>query len=239
MCAMRLLIIEDSKKLASFLKRALEEEGHIADLVFDGTQGLEQARALRYDAIIVDWMLPGTDGLSLVRELRGRGQGVRVLMLTARGEVLERIAGLDAGADDYLTKPFDLGELLARVRALTRRSSDSAPVLQVGPLLLDKAERMVSVDGMPLVLTPREFTLLKFLMAEAGRVVSRTELLTNVWKVAFDPGSNVIEAQIKNLRDKLGVRASLIETVRGVGYRLSTAPHDARDAHDAHDAHDT
>jgi DNA-binding response OmpR family regulator len=227
---MRLLIIEDSKKLASFLKRALEEEGHVADLAFDGTQGLEQARALRYDAIIVDWMLPGTDGLSLVRELRARGQGVRVLMLTARGEVLERIAGLDAGADDYLTKPFDLGELLARVRALTRRSMDSSPVLQVGPLLLDKTERTVSVDGTPLDLTPREFTLLKFLMSEAGRVVSRTELLTNVWKVAFDPGSNVIEAQIKNLREKLGGRAALIETVRGVGYRLSAGSpveHDA------------
>jgi two-component system, OmpR family, response regulator len=219
---MRLLIIEDSKKLASFLKRALEEEGHVADLAFDGTQGLEQARALRYDAIIVDWMLPGTDGLSLVRELRARGQSVRVLMLTARGEVFERIAGLDAGADDYLTKPFDLGELLARVRALTRRSVGSAPTLHVGPLMLDKAERTVCVDGVALDLTPREFTLLSFLMGEAGRVVSRTELLTNVWKVAFDPGSNVIEAQIKNLRDKLGVRADLIETVRGVGYRLST-----------------
>lgn len=218
---MRLLIIEDSRKLASFLKRALEEEGHVADLAFDGTQGLEQARALRYDAIIVDWMLPGTDGLSLVRELRARGQSVRVLMLTARGEVFERIAGLDAGADDYLTKPFDLGELLARVRALTRRGTDNSPTLQVGPLLLDKAERLVCVDGAPLDLTPREFTLLKFLMSEAGRVVSRTELLTNVWKVAYDPGSNVIEAQIKNLRDKLGPRAELIETVRGVGYRLN------------------
>lgn len=218
---MRLLIVEDNKKLATFLKRALEEEGHVADLVFDGSEGLEQAQQLRYDALIVDWMLPGIDGLALIRELRARGLSVPAVMLTARGEVFERIAGLDAGADDYLTKPFDLGELLARIRALTRRGAPSSHVLRAGPLTLDKAERIALLDGVKLELTSREFSLLGYLMREVGRAVSRTELLTNVWNLAYDPGSNVIDAQIKNLREKLGARAELIETVRGVGYRLS------------------
>jgi two-component system, OmpR family, response regulator len=217
----RLLIIEDNKKLASFLKRALEEEGHIADSAFDGVQGLEQAQTLRYDAIVLDWMLPGLDGLSVVRELRARGSATPVLMLTARGEVGERIAGLDAGADDYLTKPFDLGELLARVRALGRRRAGTDTALRIGPFVLDKTDRRLLVEGARVELTPREFTLLAYLMREAGRVVTRSELLTHVWNAAFDPGSNVVEAQIKNLRDKLGARATWIETVRGVGYRLA------------------
>ncbi|MEY4580760.1 MAG: hypothetical protein RL701_5463 [Pseudomonadota bacterium] len=218
---MRLLIIEDNKKLATFLKRALEEDGHVTDVVFDGTAGLLQAETLRYDAVVVDWMLPGMDGLALVREMRARGRSVPMLMLTARGEVAERIAGLDAGADDYLCKPFDLGELLARVRALTRRAQGAQGALRVGPVHLDKVERTAVVAGTQLDLSPREFSLLYYLVKEAGRVVSRTELLTNVWNAAFDPGSNVIEVQIKNLRDKLGTRADLIETVRGVGYRLT------------------
>lgn len=212
--------MEDSRKLASFLKRALEEDGHSVDNANDGTLALRQAEAVRYDALIVDWMLPGLDGLSLVRELRARGTQVPVLMLTARNEVKERIAGLDAGADDFLGKPFDLGELLARVRALGRRAGSPAS-LRVGPLQLDRSERQARLGGRPLELTPREFALLGYLTREAGRVVTRTELLANVWNNAFDPGSNVIDAQIKNLRDKLGAHAGLIETVRGQGYRLS------------------
>jgi len=219
---MRLLIVEDNKKLATFLKRALEEEGHIADVVFDGTQALEQAQQLHYDAWIVDWMLPGLDGLALIRQLRGAGLGVPALMLTARGEVHERIAGLDAGADDYLTKPFELGELLARVRALARRGGQASAVMHIGPISLNKPERRVVLEGALIELTPREFSLLAYLMREAGKVVSRTELLTQVWNLAFDPGSNVIDVQVKNLRDKLGAHASLVETVRGVGYRFST-----------------
>jgi DNA-binding response OmpR family regulator len=218
---MRLLIVEDNRKLATFLKRALEEEGHIVDVVFDGSQGLDQAQQLNYDALILDWMLPGLDGLALVRQLREVGLSVPALMLTARGEVHERIAGLDAGADDYLTKPFELGELLARVRALARRGGQAPSTLRIGPLTLDKAERRVVVDGAQLELTPREFSLLAYLMREAGRVVSRTELLTQVWNIAFDPGSNVVDVQIKNIREKLCAHADLIETVRGVGYRLS------------------
>lgn len=215
--------MEDNRKLASFLKRALEEEGHVVDNAMDGMQGLGQAEQLRYDALIVDWMLPGMDGLSLVRELRARGALVPVLMLTARNELKERIAGLDAGADDFLGKPFDLGELLARVRALGRRSQGMQTSLRVGPLQIDRAERRALLDGKRLDLTPREFALLAYLAREAGRVVTRTELLTNVWNSPFDPGSNVIDAQIKNLREKLGSHAALIETVRGQGYRLALA----------------
>lgn len=226
---MRLLIVEDSKKLATFLKRALEEEGHVVDLVFDGGQGLAQAQQLPYDAMILDWMLPGLDGLALIRQLRGHGVHVPALMLTARGEVHERIAGLDAGADDYLTKPFELGELLARVRALTRRGGQAPAILHIGPLSMNRAERRALLDGVSLELTPREFSLLAYLMREAGRVVSRTELLTQVWNMAFDPGSNVVDAQIKNLRDKLGTSADMIETVRGVGYRLSAGRAGATD----------
>lgn len=217
---MRVLIIEDNRKLASFLKRALEEEGHVADSAFDGPSGLEQAGAIRYDALLLDWMLPGMDGLAVLRELRARGSTLPVLLLTARGEVPERIAGLDAGADDYLTKPFDLGELLARVRALGRRRAGNDGLLRVGPLALDRSERRLLVDGERVELTPREFTLLAYLMREAGRVVTRSELLAHVWNMTFDPGSNVVEAQVKNLRDKLGAHAVLIETVRGAGYRL-------------------
>ncbi|HTU57551.1 MAG TPA: response regulator transcription factor [Polyangiales bacterium] len=220
---MKLLVIEDSAKLRSFLKRALEEEGHIVDTAANGDEGLSQAERIQYDALIVDWMLPGSDGLSLVRQLRARGAAIPVLMLTARGEVGERIAGLDAGADDYLTKPFDLGELLARVRALGRRVASGDATSRVGALVVDRAERRASVNGRRLELTPREFTLLAYLAREAGRVVPRTELLTKVWETPFDPGSNVIEAHIKNLREKLGAESGMIETVRGVGYRLAAA----------------
>jgi len=226
---MRLLIIEDNKKLATFLKRAFEEDGHVTDLVFDGHQGLSQAQALSYDALVVDWMLPGMDGLALVRQLRAHGRSVPVLMLTARGEVQERVAGLDSGADDYLCKPFDLRELLARVRALTRRAVGTH-VLRVGPLMLNKIERVATLDGAALTLSPREFNLLYYLAREAGRAVSRTELLTGVWNITFDSGSNVVEVQIKNLRDKLGVHASLIETVRGIGYRLNGTTPDTVDS---------
>lgn len=227
---MRLLIVEDNKKLATFLKRALEEEGHVVDVVFDGSQALEQAQQLHYEAMILDWMLPGLDGLAVIRQLRGRGLSLPTLMLTARGEVHERIAGLDAGADDYLIKPFELGELLARVRALARRGGQAPGILRIGPLSMDKAERRVLMDGAALDLTPREFSLLAHFMREAGRVVSRTELLTQVWNMAFDPGSNVVDVQIKNLRDKLGTHADLIETVRGVGYRFSVGQADSPDA---------
>lgn len=219
--AVKILVVEDNKKLARFLLRALVEEGYVVDIVGDGALAVEQIQAIAYDLVILDWMLPGMDGLSVCRAVRAQGGQVPIIMLTARAEVPERIAGLDAGADDYLPKPFDLGELLARVRARGRRTT--AEVVRVGPLVVDRAERRATIEGRRLDLTPREFALLAYLAREAGRVVPRTELLAKVWETAFDPGSNVVEVHVKNLRDKLGAQAAMIETARGVGYRLTVA----------------
>jgi two-component system OmpR family response regulator len=215
---MKILVVEDNKKMARFLARALTEEGHIVDLAGDGAIAVEQARSIPYDLILLDWMLPEMDGLTVCRALRVHHVSTPILMLTARGEVAERIAGLDAGADDYLTKPFDLGELLARCRALHRRGGDGA--LRLGPLFLQRNEHRALLDNKKLDLTPREFALLDYLARESGRVVPRTEILARVWGLSFDPGSNLIEVHIKNLRDKLGEHARMIETARGVGYRL-------------------
>jgi DNA-binding response OmpR family regulator len=218
---MKILVVEDNKKMSRFLARALSEEGYAVDVVGDGTTAIEQIQSLPYDLVILDWMLPEVDGLSVCRTVRARGCQVPILMLTARAEVAERIAGLDAGADDYLAKPFDLGELLARVRARARRNAGGEGALRVGPLVIDRVERRALIDGKRIELTPREFALLAYLAREAGRVVPRTELLAKVWETSFDPGSNVVEVHVKNIREKLGPHAGLIETVRGVGYRLS------------------
>jgi DNA-binding response OmpR family regulator len=217
---MKILVVEDNKKLARFLVRALSEEGFIVDQVGDGVTAVSQMQAIPYDVVLLDWMLPEMDGLAVCRAVRQRGVRVPILMLTARAEVPERIAGLDAGADDYLPKPFDLAELLARVRALTRRGVGTETVLRVGPLTVDRGERRALVDGKRIELTPREFALLAYLAREAGRVVPRMEILAKVWEMTFDPGSNVIEVHVKNVREKLGEQAKMIETVRGVGYRL-------------------
>ena len=217
---MKILIVEDNRKLASFLTRALTEEGYVVDVVTDGTTALEQAQEIAYDLIVLDWMLPELDGLSVCRRLRALGSQVGILMLTARGDVPERVAGLDAGADDYLTKPFDLGEFLARVRALARRGQGGEGTVRVGPLVVDRRERRVLLEGARVSLTPREFSLNAYLAAQAGRVVSRTELLSKVWEVSFDTKSNVVEVHVRNLREKLGAHGSMIVTVRGIGYRL-------------------
>jgi two-component system OmpR family response regulator len=217
---MKLLIVEDSPKLARFLVRALTEEGHVVDQVGGGAEALQQVEAVSYDAIVLDWMLPGMDGVAVCRTLRDRGVRTPILMLTARAEVGERILGLDAGADDYLTKPFDLGELLARVRALGRRAG-APTTLRLGPLVIDVAARKVALDGRGVDLTARELALLSYLVQHAGRAVSRSELLQKVWNTSFDPGSNVVEVHIRNLRDKLGEHGKLVETVRGVGYRAA------------------
>lgn len=217
---MKLLVVEDNKRLGHFLKRALEEEGYVTDLVAGGTLALRQAETIDYDLIVLDWMLPDTDGTTVCRVLRARGCLVPIVMLTARAEVSERITGLDAGADDYIVKPFDLGEFLARVRARVRRES-GGHLLHIGPLVLDRVERRATLSGEVLALTPREFSLLVHLARSAGRIVPRTELLSKVWETTFDPGSNVVEAHVKNLRDKLGAHSRMIETVRGTGYRLT------------------
>jgi len=218
----KVLVVEDNRKLASFLARALHEEGYIVDIVEDGAVAREQLSQLSYDLVVLDWMLPTLDGLSICRAARAAGATVPILMLTARGDVAERIAGLDAGADDYLAKPFDLGELLARVRALIRRDAGGR-VLTVGSLQIDRDLHAASLGGKRLDLTPREFALLTYLVARPGRVVPRTELLAKVWHAGFDPGSNVVEVHVKNLRAKLGAEAGTLETVRGVGYRWKAA----------------
>lgn len=219
---MKILVVEDNKKLARFLVRALSEEGWVIDQVESGTVALEQAAATAYDLILLDWMLPDLDGLAVCRQLRASGARMPVMMLTARAEIQERIAGLDAGADDYLPKPFDLGELLARCRALVRRAGGEETMVVVGPLQLDRAERRATLDGKRVELTPREFALVVLLARRVGRAVSRMEILQKVWETSFDPGSNVVEVHVKNLREKLGDHAKMIETVRGVGYRLAT-----------------
>jgi len=221
--AMKVLVVEDNKKLARFLQRALEEEGYSVDVVEEGGEAIERTTTIEYDLMILDWMLPGTDGLAVCKALRDRGSGMPILMLTARADVSERILGLDAGADDYLPKPFDLGELLARVRALGRRGSGTDGVVRVGPLVLDRLERHATLNGQPVDLTPREFALLTYLARECGRVVPRSELLRKVWETTYDPGSNVVDAHIKKVREKLGEHATLIETVRGVGYRIGSS----------------
>ena len=221
---MKVLVVEDNIKLSSFLHRALVEEGYQVEVVADGESALANLSQATYDLVVLDWMLPGIDGLEVCRRLRHSGSTAPVLMLTARAEVSERITGLDAGADDYLSKPFDLGELLARARALTRRGAAGDVTLRIGALTLDRLTRRATIDGRTLDLTPREFTLLSFLARESDRVVPRTELLRSVWETSFDPGSNVVDAHIKNLREKLGSAARMIETVRGVGYRMVQLP---------------
>ena len=221
--AMKVLVVEDNKKLARFLQRAFEEEGYSVESLEDGSEALERLATNCYDLIILDWMLPGTDGITVCRTLRSRAVTTPVLILTARADVSERIAGLDAGADDYLPKPFDLGELLARSRALGRRGVAAEAVVKVGPLVLDRLERHATINGQPIDLTPREFALIAYLARESGRVVPRTELLRKVWETTYDPGSNVVDAHIKKLREKLCEHSTLIETVRGVGYRIGHA----------------
>ena len=218
---MKVLIVEDNYRLAALLQRALREENHVADIVNTGTDAIGQSASIAYDLMILDCMLPGADGLTVCRTLRARGSSTLILMLTARTEVSERILGLNAGADDYLPKPFDLGELLARVRALGRRGNGTDGIVKVGPLALDRLERHASVNGKPVDLTPREFALLTYLAKDPGRVVPRSELLLKVWETTADGGSNVVDAHIMKVREKLGDFAALVETIRGIGYRFS------------------
>ncbi len=223
---MRFLIVEDELKMARALRRGLEREGHAVEVASDGEDGLHLARASEFDVIVLDVMLPVRDGFSVCRELRAAGVWTPVLMLTARDAVEDRIRGLDAGADDYLVKPFAFGELLARLRALIRRGpSDRPPVLEVGDVLLDPAAHTVARAGVAVELTTREFALLEFLMRHAGEAVSRTRILEQVWDVNYDGFSNVVDVYVGYLRRKLEepFDRSLIRTVRGVGYALESS----------------
>jgi len=219
----RILVVEDDQRLARFLERVLVEEGYSVDRCGSGADAITQVRALGYDLVLLDWMIPDLDGLEVCRQIRRSGSSVPILMLTARDQVAERVVGLDAGADDYLVKPFEIEELLARIHALLRRSSGHAQ-LDLGALHIDRASRRAIVDDKPLELTSREFGLLLHLAHRSDRIVTRSELLSQVWSIQFDPESNVVEVHISRLRDKLGELEWMIETVRGRGYRLRTRP---------------
>jgi DNA-binding response OmpR family regulator len=215
----KILVVDDADKLARFLARALGEEGYAVELCGDGNEAIDRVSSTHYDLVILDWMLPGIDGPTVCRELRRSGITTPILMLTARVEPNERVLGLDAGADDFLTKPFDVEELLARVRAALRRSQGVASV-RFGALRIEPLEYRAFLDDEPLELTPRESELLMYLVSHAGRIVRRTELLSAVWGTHHDPSSKIVEVQISRLRDKLGDHGAMIETVRGMGYRL-------------------
>ena len=219
----RLLLVEDDLKLAKTLKRGLTQEGYAVDLAHTGDDAVAMTLAHEYDTVVLDVLLPGTDGHAVCRILRDRDRCVPVLMLTALGEVNDRIRGLDSGADDYLVKPFDFGELLARLRALIRRGPSERPVpLRAGDLLADPATRTVTWGGRSTELTPREFELLVFLLRRRDEVVSRAQLLEHVWSEEYNGSPNVVDVYIGYLRRKLErpVRRRLIRTVRGEGFRL-------------------
>ena len=220
---MRILVVEDEKKMAALIRRGLREEGFSVDVADRGEDALWRASATDYDAIVLDVMLPGIDGFETCRRLRGDGVWAPVLMLTARDAVEDRVAGLDGGADDYLVKPFSFAELLARLRALARRSPvERPPVLEVGDLRLDPATRQLWRGQTEIALSAREYTLLETFMRRPGQVLSQEQLLEAAWDLGFELRSNVVEVYVRYLREKIdrpfGVRS--LETVRGMGYRL-------------------
>ena len=222
---MRILIVEDDRKVASFLQRGLREEGYAVDVAHDGKEGRLQAHVHDYDLLVLDVMLPEVSGLELVREMRSREKATPVLMLTARDAEEDVVTGLDAGADDYLTKPFGFEELLARIRALLRRGGAARPDrLMYADVEMDRVKHEARRGGSLLDLTPKEFRLLEYFMLNPERVVRRTELLEKVWDLTFDPMSNVVDVHVGHLRRKLRGPASdpLLHTVRGVGYILRT-----------------
>jgi two-component system OmpR family response regulator len=221
---MRVLVVEDDRETAQFLQRSLRESGHTADIAGDGESGLAMAREGGYDVLIVDRMLPRRDGLSVVQTLRAEGARTPVLILSALSEVDDRVKGLRAGGDDYLTKPYAYTELLARIEALVRRPAPEEQTTRysVGDLSLDRLSHKVTRAGDPILLQPREFRLLEYLMKHAGQVVTRTMLLENVWDYHFDPQTNVIDVHISRLRGKIdkSFAKPLLHTVRGAGYMI-------------------
>ncbi|MBA3759739.1 MAG: response regulator transcription factor [Gemmatimonadales bacterium] len=218
---MKILVVEDDRTVGQYVKRGLEEQRYHADLVGDGMEGLRLASGGRYDLIVLDLRLPEMNGLEVLRTLRDRGNTTPVLVLTAQDAVDFKVQALRAGADDYVTKPFAFEELLARVEALGRRPKEiRAPLLRVGDLELDMATREVKRAGEPIELTPKEYTVLEYLMRHAGKVMSRTLITEYAWDYHFDPGTNIVDVVINRLRKKVdsGHAQKLVHTVRGVGY---------------------
>ncbi|PYE88408.1 response regulator transcription factor [Phyllobacterium leguminum] len=221
---MKILIIEDDREAARYLEKAFAEAGHAADIAGDGETGYALAESGKYDVLIIDRMLPRRDGLAVIAGLRAKGMDTPALILSALGQVDDRVTGLRAGGDDYLTKPYAFSELLARVEVLRRRSSprEADTIYRVGDLELDRLAHTARRGGADIVLQPREFRLLEYLMRHAGQVVTRTMLLENVWDYHFDPQTNVIDVHISRLRGKIekGFKTPLLHTVRGAGYVL-------------------
>jgi DNA-binding response OmpR family regulator len=222
---MRVLLIEDERKISAYVKRGLEEQGYAVDVVYSGSDALDWAEAAPYDLILLDILLPEVDGLTVCRELRRRGVHTPVLMLTARDRVDDRVAGLDAGADDYLVKPFAMKELLARLRALSRRAADQpkSPILQIANLSMDTRTRRVRRGDQVIELTAKEYAVLECLMRQPEYVLTRTQIAEHVWDYEVFNQSNVVDVYIRNLRRKVddAFGLKLIQTVRGAGYRIS------------------
>ena len=223
---MRILVVEDDRKVASFIQSGLEQEGYAVDLTDDGATAGEQAAVVDYDAVVLDVMLPRRSGFQVLRDLRARKPSLPVLILTAKDSVEERVAGLDAGADDYMVKPFALAELSARLRALLRRGAPRQNVLRLADLELDTMSRRVRRAGRDIDLKPKEYALLEFLMRNSGRPLPRSLIIEHVWDIHFDSVSNVVEVHINSLRNKIdrGMPQPLIHTIRGVGYVLTDTP---------------
>lgn len=220
---MKVLLVEDDRKILSFIKKALKEQGFVVETCENGDEGYDLASEQAYDVIILDIMLPGRDGLSILRGLREKKITVPVIILTARSALHERVEGLNLGADDYLNKPFYMEELLARINAVTRRSTgDQLSLMQSGPLTVNLITREVRLGKEKVELTVREFNLLELLMRSPGRVFTRTQILEHVWGYDFDPQTNVVDVYVRRLRSKVDTNpeAPLIETIRGVGYRM-------------------
>ncbi|MBX7258059.1 MAG: response regulator transcription factor [Candidatus Hydrogenedentes bacterium] len=224
---MRVLIVEDEKQIAGFVKKGLEEQGFDIDVSHNGDEAYSLALERTYDVIVLDIMLPGRDGLSILKNLRAKKNAVPVILLTARTELDERLEGLNLGADDYLTKPFFVEELIARIHAVIRRASgERLTVLQSGDLNVNLITREVRRGDRDIRLTAREFNLLEYLMRSPGRVYSRTQILEHIWGYDFDPNTNLVDVHIQRLRKKISPESAeaLIETVRGVGYRFRGSP---------------
>ena len=222
---MRILVVEDEPKIASFVERGLAENGFNVTVCHDGNEGYHLARTEEFDVLVLDIMLPGRDGLSIVRQLREQRNAVPVILLTARDALNEKLEGLELGADDYMTKPFHMEELIARVKVLARRlTRDQLSVVAVGDVRLNLLTRTVTRGDATVVLTAREFALFEYLARSPGRVLTRTQILEHVWGYGFDPGTNVVDVYIRRVRKKLGDDGTLIQTVRGVGYRTAESP---------------